>query len=757
MNPAARSATVLLVLAGLAGCDSIGDGNTIEKFEIVPASTATQHQAFEQGDTYKLLECLRDELVVLATFTNGTVANFSRRATWSTSDAAVVQVSNGDIPAVFLEGNPAADGTFYERSDLGYASGTIVPVGTAGQTAVVTASFAGLSASMNVEIRKPTLRIVAAPADAPVAAATVYLGEGTRQRLTVVADVGGRTVRASDLAGGRTNSFGINPLRWFFPAGTFDPEDAAVTGDADRWIVADGSGTVAALSRASADAVVDAVRADYLPYEVVAESSLCPGSADPALRPSTRVQVASFHDDPGIAGDDRLTLAREAGFHGSGFAVEDMVAGTDQQLRLRGKLDANGDGSLIVEQDLTALAAYTVQPLNQSCSDAEEFIGCAFNLNFVARGGGNVLAKTNGGEGNEARVQACLPVCTEAQATLEADTATPGLGATVNFTATPVNAPAGVTVHYLFDFGDGTTLGPQASPLASHAYAVAGAYTAKVRLVDAAFPSDFLSQNAGAVRLLVDSAPVPGNTAPTAALEVGATRGSAPLSVLLNASGSADADAGDAVVVYEFDPGDGTPVIRQTSAQLVHTYVDGTAGPFTPTVRVYDESGAVSAAASAGEVTVDGVSPAFVRSNLLGLRLRDAILCAVEVQPPLAAAPTEPAFTFPGLRFEAMGTFVANTTTDTCADPVVGTQRVTRFVSWLAALAGGSAASTTTQVLNEARDFESVGQVDHLSDVTADTTLDIRATVLGGLTFLADDVEVTPSTLTVTPCVACTP
>ncbi len=755
MKHAFKLAALLMLGAGAAGCD-IGDGNTIEKLEIVPATTATLQDPFEQGDTYKLLECLRDELVVLATFTDGSLANFTGRAAWSTSDAAVVQVSNGDIPAVLVSGNPADDGSFYESPDFNYAPGTVVPLGTPGQSAVVTARFGSLSASINLEIRKPTLRIVAVPADAPVAG-TVYVGEGTQQRLTVMADVGGRTVAGALLAGGFTNTFGINQFRWFFPAGTFDPEDEAVDGDVDRWVIDDGSGTVATLHRVSTDAVATAVRADYLPYQVVAESSLCPASADPALRPATQVQVATFYDDPGTVEDDRVTLTREAGFHGSGFAAEDLVMGSDQQMQLRGQLDANGDGSLIVEQHLNALGAYVVLPLDTTCEDSPSLMGCTANSDFTAAGGGRFTAKSVATEGDQARALACLPLCLTPQAALDADDVAPGVGGTVNFTATALNPPAGTTVNYLFDFGDGVTLGPQASPMASHAYAVAGAYTATVRLVDAAFPSEFLSQNAGAVRVLVDTVAAPGNNPPTATLEASATSGDAPLIVTLDASESVDSDSGDSVTVYEFDPGDGTPVIRQTHRSLVHVYVDGAGGPFTPTVRVYDEAGTASALASAEAVTVSGTSPAFIRSNAITLRARDAALCSIEVQPPLAAAPTQAAFTFPGLRFDAMGSFVANTSTDTCDDPVIGTQLVTRFTNWTLFPDGVTdQASTLARVLNEAGDFQVVGQVEYVSDVAADTPLDVTAEVFSAATFAGDDIE-GASSLTVTPCVACTP
>jgi PKD repeat protein len=753
MKHALNLAAALLLIFGLAACDSIGDGSTLEKLEIVPASNSTQLKNFELGDDYKLFECLRDELIARATFTDGTVANFNSRVTWTSSDPAIVAVSNGDLPVVFATGNPADDGSFYEHESFKYSQGTVVPLGQPGQQATITAKFASLSASLTVEIRKPTLSIVAVPEDDPAAASSpYYLGQDTSQRLAVLANLDGRSVALTDLAG-VLNGFNINPLLWVFPTGTFVPEDEDDLTDVDEWVI-EASGERIATLRAGSG-LVRGVKANFTPYPVYAESSLCPASSDPTLRPLADVQVALLYDDPATTADDRLVLSREAGFNGGGFAPEDIVAETNQQFELRGKLDVDGDGDGLpaVEQHLNAQAAYRLEPLNAGCENSDELRGCAFNAQFSTAVGGLVLAG-NVTEGDEGRVQACLPFCLPALASLDVDDATVGLGVPANFTATAVDAPSGVTVHYLFDFGDETTQGPQASANASHAYSTAGNYTATVRLVDAAHPDDFLSQNAGAVRVLAGVTPPAGNTAPTAVLAISSTSGDAPFSVSLSATGSSDPDSGDSITVYEFDPGDGSPVIRQNSRALVHVYRDGTGSPFTPTLRVYDENGVASAVDTDDEtVAVEGVAPEFIRSNAIDLRGREAVLCSAEILPPLAAATEQAAFTFPGVQFKVLGSFVADTETDACTDPPIGTQLVTRYMNWFVRPAGDTEErSDIAGIRIVGDDYHVPGQVVYFQDVADDTVLDITGTSL-----LGDDVEATPSQLTVTPCTGCTP
>ena len=763
MKHALKYATLFL-LGGLAGCGGLGEGNTIEKIEIVPATRLTQVEAFEQGDTYLVPQCLRDELVVLATFTDGSRVNFGNRVKWSTSDAAVVRVSNGDIPVVLATNNPADDGSFYENSAVKYARGTLVPTGTPGQGATITATFASLSASIDIEIRKPTLRIVRLPADDITEAVDpVPMAQGTVQRLSVLVDLNGRTFPLTDLFGS-ASGLNINPIRWVLAGATFEPQDDDVTGDIDRWVIRDGNNdpVVTLHTSATGEGVVTAYQAGATLHGVTAESYQCSASTDVALRPAADVRIGTAYDDAATPStDERLVLSREANFNGGGFAAEDFVMGTSQLLQVHGSVDAgvdaNNDGDPIERVVLSEQARYIVLPLNGGCEVQADLLGCTSNLSFVTSI--NALRSRTASEGDVARIHACFPLCTTPTATLEADATTVATGATVNFTAAMVDPPTGMTLNYLFDFGDGATQGPQAGASASHAYATAGAYTPTVRIVDAAYPDEFLGQNAGGVRILVDTAPVAGNAAPVAQLAVSTTTGAAPLAVALNGESSSDPDSGDAVTVYEFDPGDGTPVIRQTLPTLVHVYRDGAGGPFTPTLRVYDESGVASTVvsdATDGAVTVDGSAPADTWSNALDVRARNATLCTVALLPDAAAAAAEPAFTFPGLQFEALGSFVANTASDTCTDPVIGTQLITRFVFWQVQPQGDAdTASTLASITNTADSFRPVGQVRSFETVAADTVLDVTGILLSP--FGTVEAEPTPTTLTVQPCVGCTP
>lgn len=744
-------AAVLGLLPALSGCDSIGEGSTLEKLELVPASGVTQTVPYEEGGSYKLFQCFRDEFIAVGTFTSGTTANFNRRARWTSSDPSVVQVSNGDIPAVFVVG-----GDFIEHGTVRYARGTVIPRGVPGSKATITAEFVGLKASINVEIRKPALRIVPAPSSDPSAVVNpVHLAEGTIQRLTVLGDLDGRTVTLSDLAGGSFNGFSINPFRWRFTSGVFQARNENVPGDFDKWLVPDATNPVANINVSSG--TVTGVKADFIPYEIATEPSLCVESAnpDPALQPKVNAQVGRLVS---------LSLDREAQFNTAGtmasspFNPQSLAIGTNQLLEVRGNLDTTDDGIVNVGavQNLNSQARYNLEPKNAVCENEAKLLGCQANSDFVFSQ--NLLSTGTGAADNDtARGQACFPLCIPTLATLEADKTSGAAPLTVTFTAAALAPPAGVTVHYVFDFdgADGPLPpeSPQAEPTATHSYSDAGQYTATVRIVDAAFPGDFLSQNAGAVRIVVNQAP--SATAPTARLTASTAGGQAPVTVLLNASTSSDPDVDDSITVYEFDvDGNGSPDVRQTSPILAYTYLSGTGVAFTPSVLVYDKSGRVSAAASAPAITVTGTALAPLRSNALPFTARDVTLCSIAIQPSSAV---EPAFTFPGAKFEAVGTFVPNVDPDNCNASPLGTQKVTRFMNWAARPAGSTTTfSNIAAVRTSSDDFQSVGQIRYFEDVTNPVTLDITATPSTQVPF-KDVAAPSPATLTVQPCTGCTP
>ncbi len=94
-------------------------------------------------------------------------------------------------------------------------------------------------------------------------------------------------------------------------------------------------------------------------------------------------------------------------------------------------------------------------------------------------------------------------------------------------------------------------------------------------------------------RVTYDSA---GNEAPTAVIVADPLSGSAPLLVNFDGSASSDPDAGD-VLTWFWDFGDGGPVVETAGATVSHTYT--TAGTFTATLRVRDDSFTFSAPSSA--------------------------------------------------------------------------------------------------------------------------------------------------------------
>jgi PKD repeat protein len=97
--------------------------------------------------------------------------------------------------------------------------------------------------------------------------------------------------------------------------------------------------------------------------------------------------------------------------------------------------------------------------------------------------------------------------------------------------------------------------------------------------------------------------PAAANRAPTAVLNATPTSGTAPLVVSFNATGSSDPDAGDFILGYEWDFGDGTPFSNSNAPS--HTYT--TAGTYTARLRVMDNRNLYSAPVTR-TITVSGTS-----------------------------------------------------------------------------------------------------------------------------------------------------
>lgn len=150
--------------AVLAGCSGLGDG-------VLPVSASIQPFGGTVGAaTTKAFVCLNTGLSLLVDFSNGARGDFTSRATYSSSNPAVVRVSNLDIAV------PEQPNTFYTR-------GALVPV-SAG-TATITVSY--LTFVQTIEVTVGALsNFRVSPASADLAAKSLL-------DLAVFADLDGVT------------------------------------------------------------------------------------------------------------------------------------------------------------------------------------------------------------------------------------------------------------------------------------------------------------------------------------------------------------------------------------------------------------------------------------------------------------------------------------------------------------------------------------------------------------------------------------
>jgi parallel beta-helix repeat protein len=151
---------------------------------------------------------------------------------------------------------------------------------------------------------------------------------------------------------------------------------------------------------------------------------------------------------------------------------------------------------------------------------------------------------------------------------------------------------------YSFNFGDGTTVGPQSGATANHTYQSAGSYQVTVTATDG---NNLTDQATKTVTVSAQQA-----TGPTAALSVSPSSGTAPVQVTADASGSS---AGSAPIgSYSFNFGDGTTVGPQAGATASHTYQS--AGSYTVTVTATDGNNLTDNATKTVTVSAQNTSPA---------------------------------------------------------------------------------------------------------------------------------------------------
>lgn len=171
-------------------------------------------------------------------------------------------------------------------------------------------------------------------------------------------------------------------------------------------------------------------------------------------------------------------------------------------------------------------------------------------------------------------------------------------------TATPTagQAPLGVTLDgsgstdsdgsissYRWDFdGDGDTDLDTAAAVVSHTYA-AGTHRPSVTVVD----DKGLASGSAFVEIRASNPPIASASAPS--------KGKSGQAVTFNASGSTDPDG--SVVAYEWNFGDGSPVVKTTSPTVEHTYVTSRAAVLGWSVRVVDDADVSDATGASIRIT----------------------------------------------------------------------------------------------------------------------------------------------------------
>ena len=150
---------------------------------------------------------------------------------------------------------------------------------------------------------------------------------------------------------------------------------------------------------------------------------------------------------------------------------------------------------------------------------------------------------------------------------------------------------------YSFDFGDGTSTGPQGSAVATHTYTVPGRYVVTLTVAD----TQGKAGTATAVET-VSSA----NGSPVASLSLSPQWGPAPLTLTADASLSTSPD-GTALSSYQFSYGDGTAADLSTSPTDTHTYT--APGTYQVTVTVTDALGRTGTATAPVTVVAPDVAP----------------------------------------------------------------------------------------------------------------------------------------------------
>ena len=171
-------------------------------------------------------------------------------------------------------------------------------------------------------------------------------------------------------------------------------------------------------------------------------------------------------------------------------------------------------------------------------------------------------------------------------------TATPTSGAApldVTLDASASSDPDGTVASYRWDWeGDGDVDAVTTSPTVGHTFA-AGAHRPRVTVVD----DDGLASASVAVEVRASDPPVASATAPK--------KGKSGKAVAFDASASTDPDG--TIVAYEWNFGDGSPVVTTATPVVSHVYSVSRPTVFGWSVRVIDDAGVDDGAGGTIKIT----------------------------------------------------------------------------------------------------------------------------------------------------------
>jgi parallel beta-helix repeat protein len=260
-----------------------------------------------------------------------------------------------------------------------------------------------------------------------------------------------------------------------------------------------------------------------------------------------------------------------------------------------GPLEVTADASGSTDTDATPIASYTFD-FGDGTTAVGPQAGATASHTYGAGGTYTVTVTVADTAGLSSTATANVTVAPSDAAPAAALVVIPSSGSaplsvTADASASTDTDATGIET-YAFNFGDGTTVGPQAGPTATHSYPTQGTYTVTVTVTDTAG----LSATATATVQVG-----PPDASPAAALTVTPASGFINLAVTANASASTDTDA-TPIANYKFDFGDGSAVVGpQPAATATHTYTK--TGTFTVTVTVTDTAGLASSATATVSVT----------------------------------------------------------------------------------------------------------------------------------------------------------